>query len=69
LLKIIDDSPVKSIATLAPRVAEVYEVGPVAKGSAVGKILSDIELPKGLFVAARQRGDACKSVVCKSILV
>lgn len=56
LLKIIDDSPVKSIATLAPKVAEVYEVGPVAQGSAVGKILQDIELPKGMFVAARQRG-------------
>lgn len=57
LLKLVDDSPVRRIATLAPGVAEVYELDPVANGSALNNQLMDIKFPPGHFIVAIQRGE------------
>ena len=57
VLRLIDDSPVKRLATIAEGVADVYELTHARNGSAVGKQLKDIKLPKGAFVAAVQRQD------------
>ncbi|MEZ4751080.1 MAG: Trk system potassium transporter TrkA [Bdellovibrionota bacterium] len=56
LLKLVDDASVRRLANLAPDVADVYEIGPVREGEAVDRLLKDISLPKGSFVAAIQRG-------------
>ena len=57
VLRLIDESPVKRLATIAEGVADVYELTHARNGSAVGKQLKDIKLPKGAFVAAVQRQD------------
>ena len=57
VLRLIDESPVKRLATISEGVADVYEVTRANNGSAVGKPLKDIKLPKGAFVAAVQRLD------------
>jgi len=57
LMKYVDDSPVRKLATLAPKVAEVYELGPVKGGKGLNQKLLDLPLPKGTFVAAIQRGE------------
>ena len=54
--RLIDDSPVRRLATLAAGVAEVYELEPASKGSGLNKPLKAIKLPQGAFVAAVQRG-------------
>ncbi len=60
LLNFIEESGVRVLANLAPKVADVYEVGPVTGGDGVGKQLKSIELPKATLIAAVQRnGDAC----------
>ena len=56
LLKLVDDSPVKKLATLAPKVAIVYELTAGPGGSAVNRWLKEVTFPKGMFVAAIQRG-------------
>ena len=55
VLRLIDESPVKRLATICEGVADVYEIEAVMNGSAVGKPLKDIKLPRGAFVAAVQR--------------
>ncbi len=57
VLRLIDVSPVRRLATISEGVADVYELTQVNTGTAVGKPLKDIKLPKGTFVAAVQRGD------------
>ena len=53
----VDDAAVRRLATLAPGVAEVFELGPVTKGEGVNKKLQEITLPIGGFIAAIQRGN------------
>jgi trk system potassium uptake protein TrkA len=55
VLQLIDDSPVRRLATLAAGVAEVYELDPASRGPALGKPLRQVKLPPGAFVAAVQR--------------
>ena len=57
VLRLIDESAVKRLATISEGVVDVYEVTRANTGSAVGKPLKDIKLPKGAFVAAVQRRD------------
>ncbi len=57
VLRLIDDSPVKRLATISEGVADVYELSEVKGGPAIGKPLKDIRLPRGAFVAAVQRGE------------
>lgn len=56
VLKLIDESPVRSLATLADGIAEVYELDPARSGQAVGRPLREVRLPRQGFVAAVQRG-------------
>ena len=58
VLRLIDESPVRRLAIIADGIAEVYEVARVVSGSAVGKPLKNIKLPRGAFVAGLQRRGA-----------
>lgn len=54
LTEILDDSPVKTITSLAPGVANIYRVGPTTEKISRKK-LKDLSLPRGCFVTAIQR--------------
>ena len=56
-LKLIEDDPIRSLATLAEGIAEVYEVRPTARAKVLGVELKDIKLPAHTMVASIQRGD------------
>ncbi len=55
LLKLIDDAPVRRMATLEAEVAELFELSPARTGTAIDQPLKSVKLPKGSFVAAIQR--------------
>ena len=55
LLRIVDDSQVKKLATLSTNVAEVYELVAEINGSGIDRDLSSLSLPNGAFIAAIQR--------------
>ena len=54
LLKIVDDSQVKCIATLAPNIAFLYEVL-ASTGRSLNIPLKNLKMPKGTFIAAITR--------------
>jgi trk system potassium uptake protein TrkA len=68
VLQIVDDAPVRRLATLAETVADVYELGPVRQGAGVGQPLTKIRLPKGAFVAAVQRQEAVQVPLATDVI-
>jgi trk system potassium uptake protein TrkA len=57
---LIEDRPVRCLASLAEGTADVYEVRPTVQGQATDAPLKDIRLPAGVIIAAIQRGDKVK---------
>ncbi len=60
ILRIANESPLQLMATLAEGVADVYQIVPNTNSAAVGPPLTEIQFPKGLMVAALQRGDSVR---------
>jgi trk system potassium uptake protein TrkA len=57
ILHLIEDHRVRSIATFAAGVAEVYEVRSVRRSNIVGANLRDLKLPASSMIAALRRGE------------
>lgn len=57
ILHLIGAGPVRSLATVADGIAEVYELCPSKRAKVLGCELRNIELPEQTMVAAIQRGD------------
>jgi len=60
ILKLVDAKPVRSLATLADGVADVYEVDAKSSAKTVGHELRNIKLPGGAMIAAVQREDTVR---------
>ena len=57
VLHLIDPGPIRSIATFADGVAEVYEVHPSKRAKVFGQDLRNVTLPAQTMIAAIRRGD------------
>lgn len=57
MLHMIDESPIRQLATLAEGIAEAYEVRVQERARAVGKALRDVGLPSHTLVAAILHAD------------
>lgn len=57
ILHLIDTGPIRSLATFADGVAEVYELRLSKRAKILGNELCNIKLPAQTMVAAIQRGD------------
>jgi trk system potassium uptake protein TrkA len=57
MLKLIEDDPIRSLATFAEEIAEVYEIRPTTGATALGVALRKIRLPPYTMVASIHRGD------------
>jgi trk system potassium uptake protein TrkA len=57
MLKLIEDDPIRSLATFAEGIAEVYEIHAKTGASALGVELRKIRLPRHTMVASIYRGD------------
>lgn len=55
LLRLMDDSPIKTVTTLGDGSFHIYEMT-ATKGHAIGRRLRDVNFPKHSFLAAIQRG-------------
>ncbi len=60
ILRIVNAGPVQLMACLAEGVADVFEIHPTPSSSALGRPLSEIQLPSGCMIAAVQRGEAVR---------
>jgi trk system potassium uptake protein TrkA len=56
LLKFVVETGFREIASLAPKVADIFEIGPVTRGEAVVHSLRDLNLPNGAMIGAIHRG-------------
>lgn len=54
---LVDPKPVRTLATLAEGVADVYEIRPARKAKVLGYELRNIKFPPQCMIAAIQRGD------------
>jgi trk system potassium uptake protein TrkA len=58
VLRLLETGPVKHLATMADKIAEVYELSvPAGEGRAVNRPLKEVSLPKQTMLAAVQRDD------------
>lgn len=58
VLRLLETGPVKHLATLAEKIAEVYELSvPAGEGKAVNRPLKEVKLPANTMLAAVQRDD------------
>jgi len=57
ILHLMDEGPVRSLATFAGGVAEVYEVRPSPRSKLLGQDLRNVRLPSDALVAAIRRDD------------
>ena len=57
VLHLIDTGPIRSVATFADGVAEVYEVHPSKRAKVFGQDLRNVKLPAQTMIAAIRRGD------------
>ncbi len=58
VLRRMDAGPVKHLASLAEKIAEVYELSvPAGEGKAVNRPLKEVKLPANTMIAAVQRDD------------
>ncbi len=57
ILHLIDTGPIRSLATFAGGVAEVYELHPSKRAKVLGSDLRNIGLPARTMIAAIRRGD------------
>ena len=57
ILKLIDVGPIRSMATFADDIAEVYEIRPSKRAKILGHELRRIKLPAQTMIAAIRRGD------------
>ncbi len=57
ILHLIDTGPIRSLATFADGIAEVYELHPSKRAKVLGRDLRNIELPGQTMIAAIDRGD------------
>ena len=58
ILHLLDTGPVRSVASFADGVAEVYEIHPSKRSKLVGHELRNIKLPPQSLIAAIRRGDS-----------
>lgn len=57
ILHLIDTGPIRSLATFANDVAEVYELRPSKRAKVLGHELRNIKMPAQAMIAAIRRGD------------
>ncbi len=57
LRSLIETDPVRSLATFADNVAEVYEIRPSKRAKIIGQDLRNIQLPASAMIAAIQRDE------------
>ncbi len=58
VLRLLETGPVKHLATMAEKIAEVYELSvPAGEGKAVNRPLKEVKLPAYTMLAAVQRDD------------
>ncbi len=57
ILRLIDRGPIRSLATFAEGVAEVYELRPSKRAKVLGNELRNVKLPAQTMIAAIRRGD------------
>lgn len=57
ILHVIDTAPVRSLATIAHGIAEVYELRPATKAKVLGLELRKVKMPAYSMIAAIRRGD------------
>ncbi|HUU84013.1 MAG TPA: Trk system potassium transporter TrkA [Phycisphaerae bacterium] len=60
LRKLLEAGPLRVLGTLAEGTAEVYEIQPTRRATAVGQELRNLKLPANCLVGAIQHGDAVK---------
>lgn len=58
--RMIDTGPVRLLASLSAGQADVYEIEPTRRATAVGKELRNLKLPPHCMIGAIQRGDNVK---------
>ncbi|MHC4063673.1 MAG: Trk system potassium transporter TrkA [Planctomycetota bacterium] len=58
--KLLDRGPVRCVATLAQGTADVYEIHPKRRATAIGKELRNLKLPANCMIAAIQREEEVK---------
>ena len=56
----LDHGPVRLLASLSQGTADVYEITPTRRATAVGKELRNLKLPANCMIGAVQRGDEVK---------
>ena len=57
ILRLIDHGPIRSLATFAEGVAEVYELKPSNRAKVLGNELRNVKLPAQTMIAAIRRGE------------
>lgn len=57
ILNLLDIGPIRSVATFADHIAEVYEIRPTRRAKILGQELRNIKLPAQTMIAAIRRGD------------
>lgn len=57
VLRLIDTGPIRSLATFADGMAEVYELRTTKKSKVIGHELRNIKMPRHAMIAAIRRGD------------
>lgn len=57
ILHLLDTGPLRSLATFADGVAEVFELHPASRAAVIGHQLRNIRLPSQSMIAAIRRGD------------
>ncbi len=57
ILHLIDTGPIRSLATFAEGIADVYELHPSKRAKVLGRELRNIKMPAQTMIAAIRRGD------------
>lgn len=57
VLRLIDTGPIRSLATFAQDIAEVYQITPDPEAKVIGRDLRNIRMPADSMIAAIRRGD------------
>lgn len=58
ILRLLDAGPIRSLASFADGIAEVYELRPSKRAKVLGHELRNIKLPSRTMIAAIRRGDS-----------
>ena len=58
ILHLIDTGPIRSLATFANGIAEVYELRPSKRAKVLGHELRNVKMPAQAMIAAIRRGDS-----------